>query len=938
MVAPCEVLTSGKQKSTYSIDADGKVTCNTLKWKCLQNAGRYIRTTSCTEMGEFNGARMEIRMDGSAYQNSYLNVKSLRDGKGGGIAGHWGGNDFTDTISNSGNRGNNRMYSEKFYDKYRIKEKAKSFWGVCGTGVTGASKNSRRDLFLDLKETSTESTSTSLRTGAASTKTQQQINLKMDLKKVFDTLHFKMEAMDEVATTIVGDCKPEDEVDGNKVCSATATKWCTTKIQVCSGLATPDTSALAACVKDMVKIGDTADGKETTLNLACRVVKESFANAVESALDGAKEMKQELAEAWPMLLPAATDLTLQYCVTKCDAKEGAECLDMRDNPDKALAKNKKHPVRAMNEACASGTKGEGGWKTFKSIQLKEYGDDIIKTWKRFQSRIPEAAATLAKEWNNNKVRIRFYQHSHKSCFCCNAVAIDQISVNTGGWPVRVIADQRFEVYSDGKFVGGGEWAKRENSIDVNRFRIPTTSQVIGIWVEGVPKARDGRDATEKSAMSGVIGSIGASLVTSSSWSCSSLKIGDQSWREASSKRDFKEWLTWPLGAELGTNDPGTEPWGQIPGIAKSARWIYSHSTVQNKKTQAYCRIDTDHAWLSYDDKHAQATRWSCKNRKDLQSPTVIALSDKNSRISFPGQQFGGQDKSTSYAKSSNDGWAEIKQRGERRQHCHQHCDDRRRLLTRDGRRRRRRCERRCHDYIQNMESRSMFIRLNLKDIMAQAVDGSLVKVAYLRLYTKTGGNNLRICNKADTGSVLKNDWNAMTWNGVTSTPDFLCVSATSVANDWIKIDLSNWVRHWRTNPSSNIGLHITNVFGGHGTRSVLIASPDMDSKNADLRPRLSLSCHGDQADPSMVFKRTATTLAPINTVIKATKTLQPATKVMAAVSPDTKDAKATLATTKPKVVAVEDNQVSAPWPKGLHDESWIEHVKLPDSFWTTGEE
>jgi len=52
-----------------------------------------------------------------------------------------------------------------------------------------------------------------------------------------------------------------------------------------------------------------------------------------------------------------------------------------------------------------------------------------------------------------------------------------------------------------------------------------------------------------------------------------------------------------------------------------------------------------------------------------------------------------------------------------------------------------------------MESRSMFIRLNLKDIMAQAVDGSLVKVAYLRLYTKTGGNNLRICNKADTVSL-----------------------------------------------------------------------------------------------------------------------------------------------------------------------------------------
>ena len=97
----------------------------------------------------------------------------------------------------------------------------------------------------------------------------------------------------------------------------------------------------------------------------------------------------------------------------------------------------------------------------------------------------------------------------------------------------------------------------------------------------------------------------------------------------------------------------------------------------------------------------------------------------------------------------------------------------------------------------------------------------------------------------------------------------------------------------RTNPSSNIGLHITNVFGGHGTRSTLIASPDMDSKNADLRPRLSLSCHGDQADPNMVFKRTATKLAPASDATK----------------------------------------VDAPWPKGLHDESWVEHAKLPDSFW-----
>ena len=56
---------------------------------------------------------MQINTGGGTYQDSYLRVKSLSDGKGGGIGGHWGGNDFTDTISNSGARGRSRMYSGK---------------------------------------------------------------------------------------------------------------------------------------------------------------------------------------------------------------------------------------------------------------------------------------------------------------------------------------------------------------------------------------------------------------------------------------------------------------------------------------------------------------------------------------------------------------------------------------------------------------------------------------------------------------------------------------------------------------------------------------------------------------------------------------------------------------------------------------------------------
>ena len=60
-----------------------------------------------------------------------------------------------------------------------------------------------------------------------------------------------------------------------------------------------------------------------------------------------------------------------------------------------------------------------------------------------------------------------------------------------------------------------------------------------------------------------------------------------------------------------------------PGIAKSARWIYSHAASKKETTTAYCRVDTDRAWLSYSTEHVTSTRWSCKNRADLQSATLL---------------------------------------------------------------------------------------------------------------------------------------------------------------------------------------------------------------------------------------------------------------------------------------------------------------------------
>jgi hypothetical protein len=185
----------------------------------------------------------------------------------------------------------------------------------------------------------------------------------------------------------------------------------------------------------------------------------------------------------------------------------------------------------------------------------------------------------------------------------------------------------------------------------------------------------------------------------------------------------------------------------------------------------------------------------------------------------------------------------------------------------------------------------MFLRLNLRDIMENATDGALVKTSSLRLYTDKAGIPLKVCNIGERGDELKSDWKSISYNSVSGAPSMGCIETVSVKDDFVKIDVTNWVRNWRTVPTSNIGMFITTT----SKEGVNVAAPDASDKDADIRPRLSLSCHGDQADPTLVFKRTSTKLTPV-----------------------TKD----------------DGKVNAPWPKGLHDESWIEHAKLPAKFWT----
>ena len=111
----------------------------------------------------------------------------------------------------------------------------------------------------------------------------------------------------------------------------------------------------------------------------------------------------------------------------------------------------------------------------------------------------------------------------------------------------------------------------------------------------------------------------------------------------------------------------------------------------------------------------------------------------------------------------------------------------------------------------------------MRDIMENATDGSLVKIAMLRLYTDVANVPIKICNIGAKGEELKSDWKTVTYDTVKSAPSTGCLDVVSVKDDFVKIDVSNWVRGWRTVPTSNIGMLLTTT-SKDGTRSFLFFS------------------------------------------------------------------------------------------------------------------
>ena len=118
-----------------------------------------------------------------------------------------------------------------------------------------------------------------------------------------------------------------------------------------------------------------------------------------------------------------------------------------------------------------------------------------------------------------------------------------------------------EMFVDGKSLGvDGDWKVS------NTYLIPGDTRVISVL---------GQDS---GFQYGILGSFSNGLVTNESWKCSS--VHSPGWN--SPDFDDEHWLH---GVVVGKH--GVEPWGNIPGIAQTAKWIWTAGDAD----EVYCRLD-----------------------------------------------------------------------------------------------------------------------------------------------------------------------------------------------------------------------------------------------------------------------------------------------------------------------------------------------------------
>jgi hypothetical protein len=472
-----------------------------------------------------------------------------------------------------------------------------------------------------------------------------------------------------------------------------------------------------------------------------------------------------------------------------DIEEALETMEENEK-DEILelvgeAKLKKpQPMDAVVQYCTSKCKEEKNWKQLKAYPVQVYNDYLTKGFRRMTARIPDSA-------HSSTLQLRFYQ-KQKKCFCCNPWAIANLGIRSGGWTVAITADKNFKLFADGKFVGQGEWW--EPAKDTFRYRVNPKTSTYAVELDG---GNDGR--------MGVIGSFGPSLVTSSTWKCTNALEKNDTIGDAWTKSNFDD-SAWPSAPEEGDN--GVLPWGPRPGIAKKAKWIFTHESYKMKGKKAFCRVNVKNAWHSYSTTHPAASRWSCKQQRDRQSPFVIQLSSET----FLGVEVKSGKASTEY-QTPGASFSSVQ--------------------GKDGN--------------NQMSEQRILMRINTDRILDQTMEGGMIKRTMLRLKvldpTKNGFMVCKIIRKWDPKTVTFNT--APAYDG----PSSKCRNIKPIGkNDWVAVDISEWMREWVTNPKSNFGV----MFFPPGSDNIgFVSQLDPD---ANERPRLSLSCHGDRVDYDYVFK------------------------------------------------------------------------------------
>merc|ERR1712072_753321 len=302
-----------------------------------------------------------------------------------------------------------------------------------------------------------------------------------------------------------------------------------------------------------------------------------------------------------------------------------------------------------------------------------------------------------------------------------------------------------------------------------------------------------------------------------------------------SAQEQKDWMNpdfddsaWPNAAEIGNNKkPGTDPWGQMPGIASKAFWIFSSHAWKKTSQEAWCRVHTDHAWHSYSTEHHAATRWSCQSMRNRQSAAVLPLSEKQ-LLMDPLVQGKGKTE-TQHDKLLQDIEA--------------------------------------YKYVGEIEEeRVIAMKLQLAEVFnpdkpSMIKEGAMIKKTVLRLWTNdTAEKPVKLCRitkdwKAKEGQLTWNDWIGKPKGeaNLQGTLDNICVTGDAKKKgEFASFDITEWVREWLSDTWTNTGFAL--VYQPGDKDKVSFKTVLVQRKDANVRPHLSISCHGDKIESKHVFK------------------------------------------------------------------------------------